>query len=156
MKAVLAAVTALAVLTACQWTPAPPDTRETVNFASDPRILRGVWTGQVPVDAAAPSMLTLNLTATYQSDSSYTVTGTATLDGRTSDVEGGVNGFGQYRYLRPQTSPVPSGLSLRFTGIGGTFLSCPVVQQTADGVKWSCEYHGTTGSTVFTLIKGIP
>ena len=67
-----------------------------------------------------------------------------------------MKGSYQHRYLVPQTSPVPSGLSLRFVEEGGTFILCPLVRQTADSVGWTCQFFRASVSTPFTLTKGTP
>lgn len=156
MKPVLPAVILLALLSACRGDPVPPDTREAVAFATDPRILRGVWTGRVPLDVSAPSSLTLDLTATYSSESSYTVAGRSTLAGQTSAVEGSVNGLYQHRYLQAQLSQVPAGLWLRFPDSPNVSITCPTVHQTGSDVRWTCRYLQGVVATDFTLTRGLP
>ncbi|WP_295815257.1 hypothetical protein [uncultured Deinococcus sp.] len=156
MKPVLSAVTLLALLSACRGNPVPPDTREAVAFATDPRILRGVWTAQLALGAGDPTSLTLDLTATYHSESSYTVAGRSTLAGQTSAVEGFVNGSYQHRYLQAQLSQVPAGLWLRFPDSPNVTITCPAVRQTGSDVRWTCRYLQGMAATDFTLTRGTP
>lgn len=98
------AVAALSIgLTACfKTTPVP------VPFASSPYIFRGAWSGTTE---AIYGMATLgeakvNVTATYISAKSYTISGTLTVKGAVYSLNGQADATGG-AYLTTQTSPVP-------------------------------------------------
>jgi hypothetical protein len=90
-------------------------TREVVDFNSDPRILRGAWVGRVATPGETTTRsVTLNLVATYVDETTYTITGSATLEGSTYTVGGYAWGGGTAKYVTPQTSvPRSEGASLQ-------------------------------------------
>ena len=152
MTRILAVVTMFALLTACNrevgFTPEP------IAFADHPSILRGTWTGRVTGQA-----LSLSLSATYDTSSYYTVSGTGTLNAGALTVTGGVMGGSDFRYLRPQLTPIPADatLSLQRPSQTALNLTCTPVSgpATTDAWNWSCRTSGET-STTFTLSKGTP
>ena len=96
---------------ACSTSP-PPLVPVQVNFDSDPRIMRGSWAGTTCTAAAsttscASGTITLNLTATYVSETKYLTGGTVSLDGGPNLTLSGEYSGALYRYVRaqPQTWP---------------------------------------------------
>lgn len=152
MNKILSAVTVFALLTACNrevgFTPTP------IAFADHPSILRGTWTGTLTGQA-----LSLSLTATYESSSRYTVSGTGTLNAEALTVIGGVRGGSDYSYLRPQLSPLPddSTLILQRPSRAALNLICIPMSGPAatDPWSWSCRLS-SNASTTFALTKGTP
>ncbi|MDZ7706946.1 MAG: hypothetical protein U5J97_03430 [Trueperaceae bacterium] len=77
-----------------------------MDFASDPRVLRGTWTGTVEgyEGAGESSPLRLELGATYVGTSSYTFSGAFHLAGEPPrTIEGTVYGNSGHTYVAPQT-----------------------------------------------------
>ncbi len=109
---ILATVLALA-LAGCY----PPP--ETLDFASDPRIFHGSYSGTIELrgDGSEGQLnIELESTARYVNSNAYAVSGTVRLKGtaETGDsydlvgtFTGVVNGGGTQRYLAPQVSPPP-------------------------------------------------
>lgn len=107
-----------------------PDPRETVNFDTDPRVLRGSW-NFVLTDGSSNVVMSTQavvFTPTFVSDRLYTVTASVTLNGEVYALTGSVYGAG-YKFVRPQTSFLPP-IELRLTGQAsgkkyGAYLSNP-------------------------------
>lgn len=82
---------------------------EAVNFSTDPRILRGVWEGVVTDISKRPPQVTpvkLELTATYVSETQYTVSGSLKLgDGPAEPLTGTAFGATRLKFSQPQMSP---------------------------------------------------
>jgi hypothetical protein len=104
------ALLALMVLVSCPNRPAP----EQVNFNTDPRIFRGVWTGMVTdypqMGQTTPVKLSLEPEQIYQGSpyDTYNLSGTITLGTDAPLVlVGTAAGNGQEQYVRPQNSPPP-------------------------------------------------
>ena len=94
-----------------------PDTRETVNFDSDPRVLRGCWNFVVTDNSSGALVSTqaVDFTPTFVSDRWYTVAALLTLEGEAYALAGEVCGRDQ-KFVRPQSQPMP-GASLTLTGL---------------------------------------
>lgn len=104
MKRLLPLLALVAVLfTGC------PDPRETVNFDTDPRVLRGSW-NFVLSDFSSNALVNsqaVTFTPTFVSENQYIFTASVVLEGETYAVTGGVNGR-DARYIRPQFTPTPN------------------------------------------------
>jgi hypothetical protein len=108
------ALIALIALVACPKPPTPP---EQVNFNTDPRIFRGVWTGMVTdypqTGQTNPVKLDLEPEQIYPGSpyDTYQFSGTITLGNNAPLVlVGTAFGNGSQQYVRPQTSlPPPPG-----------------------------------------------
>ena len=84
-----------------------------VNLSSDPRTLQGVWSGDIAVpqlSGETPQRVPIRfeLVATYKDEFYYTVSGTATLEGKTYPVRGTHTFDYTEKILKPQYSPVPN------------------------------------------------
>lgn len=124
-----------------------------IDFQNSPQVLRGKWAGQVS-DAQT---LSLDLTATYQSEFSYRVTGTGQLGQQGLTVEGFVNVPWNHRFLRPQTSPIPQGVFLSLNiSEQGSRVSCSAVEMLESEVVWKCFYSDRNQSRPFDLKRAIP
>lgn len=103
MKRLLPLLSLVAVLfTGC------PDTREAVNFDTDPRVLRGSWNfvlSDVSSNAVVSTQAVV-FTPTFASESQYTVTASVTLEGEVYALGGEVNGKDK-KFVRPQYQPAP-------------------------------------------------
>lgn len=99
-----------ALLTGC------PDTREVVNFDTDPRVLRGSWDFVLSdrSSGAVVSTQKVEFTPTFVSESSYSVTASLTLEAEVYALNGWINEFNS-RFIRPQRSPIQLA-SLWLTG----------------------------------------
>ena len=112
MKRLLPLLAFVAVLfTSC------PDPRETVNFDTDPRVLRGSWNFVVSdsSNGAVVSTQAVVFTPTFVSDRWYTVAASLTLEGEVYALAGEIYGWDQ-KFVRPQYQPMP-GASLTLTGL---------------------------------------
>ena len=83
-----------------------------VNLSSDPRTLQGVWSGDIAVpqlSGETPQRVPIRfeLAATYKDEFYYTLSGTATLEGKTYPVRGTHTFDNTEKILRPQTLPIP-------------------------------------------------
>ena len=84
-----------------------------VNLSSDPRTLQGVWSGDIAVpqlSGETPQRVPIRfeLAATYKDEFYYTLSGTATLEGKTYPVRGTHTFDYTEKILKPQYSPVPN------------------------------------------------
>jgi len=90
-----------------------------VNLAGDPRTLQGRWVGNIEVPQVSgdtPKLVPIvfNLTATYQDEFYYTVSGTAQLEGKSYPVRGTHTFNYDEKILKPQnqSSPEPTVFEL--------------------------------------------
>lgn len=125
MKALLGFILVGALLTGCY-------PREEVAFATDLRILRGVWEGnfQDASEADQATELRLELAATYLSRTKYSFSGTIQLGDDTPQLIQGTAFGGQWEVYTQSTlipPALPSGffahipaLGLRLCGYGGS------------------------------------
>ncbi len=119
----MSVVLLLAVLSGCQ----REDEPARLNFDTDPRILRGVWTGE----SEAGKVLRLEAQAHDPSDSGYAVTGTFTL----ADAEPVAFSGYMYQPLKPTSgAPRPQ-----------TSYPSPFTAESEDG-RWRFEGSSPAGS----------
>ncbi|MEY4530798.1 MAG: hypothetical protein RLZZ156_1519 [Deinococcota bacterium] len=87
-----------------------------IDFATDQRILRGIWKSQ----ADSKENIQLNLSASYIDTSNYSISGTIELNSNAGlSIVGIVEGFDTHNYIRPQTSmPLLSVAKLKYI-LGG-------------------------------------
>ena len=104
MKRLLPLLTLVAILfTGC------PNTRQAVNFDTDPRVLRDSWNFVVsdPANDAVLSTQAVVFTPTFVSERSYSVTASVTLEGEAYTLTGNV--YAQERkFVRLQNQPEPA------------------------------------------------
>ena len=103
MKRLLPLLAVVAILfTGC------PDPRETVNFDTDPQVLRGSWNFIVS-DAASSAIIStqaVTFTPTFVAENRYTVTASVTLEGEVYELAGDVYAENE-KFVRPQYQPLP-------------------------------------------------
>ncbi|MEF2279754.1 hypothetical protein V3W47_15770 [Deinococcus sp. YIM 134068] len=150
MRRRLLPVLLLPLLSSCDYYSRDLPEPTPVSFKDDPRILRGVWVGQLKAsDADVGQTLRLDLKATYLSSFEYAVSGSAAIGTQTFSVEGTVSGGAEHSYLRPQTSPVPSGAHLNLRGDDGTTANtmfCDVLSENVTDPLWRCFASATSQS----------
>ncbi len=85
-------------------TPGPP---EAVNFNTDPRILRGEWVMKLtkPDQTVVPDV-NLNFSATYNDQTKYKFTSSATIESVPYNLTGVFNGHQEQTFVRTQTSAI--------------------------------------------------
>ncbi|CAM3576634.1 hypothetical protein [Deinococcus frigens] len=149
MKRLALAFLVAAAATSCNrqqgFTPTP------IPFADHPSILRGSWSGTT----AADQRLRLELTAAYDSSSTYRVTGTGSLEGETLSVTGSVMGGSLHTYLRPQLTPIPEAakLTLKRTGKADLELTCSAIGGDAPPAPWLWRCVLPENPNPFNLVK---
>ncbi len=114
-----------------------PDPRETVNFDTDPRVLRGSWNFVLSdvLSNAVVSSQAVTFTPTLVSEDRYTVTASVTLEGEVYALSGGVNGR-DLRFVRPQFTPAPQAFfTLTGQNTGKTY-STWIPGQTQVNGRW--------------------
>ncbi|AZI42685.1 hypothetical protein EHF33_07920 [Deinococcus psychrotolerans] len=123
-----------------------------ISFKDHPSILRGTWNG----NTTANQVLSLNLTATYDTSRQYQVTGTGSLGSESLTVAGSVSGGSVHSYLKAQLSPAPefADLTLKRSGMADLNLRCSGVSGNDVPARLSCRLPDT--STSFQLTKGNP
>ena len=123
-----------------------------ISFKDHPSILRGTWGGITP----ANQVLSMNLTATYDTSRQYQVTGTGSLGGEALTVAGPVTGGSIHSYLKAQLSPIPelAQLTLHRSGAADLNLRCSGVSGDRNPGLWLCSLPDAT--TSFQLTKGNP
>ena len=154
MRSVFLACIAFAALIGCN----QPNIIEGVNFATDPRILRGVWSGIMEPNSSSRvgETVRMDLQASYVDTLHYTVAGTVKL-GNDSPLRlnGAVYGESVERYVQPQVGPFPVRVSANITDANGNLmwtLNCSRWGSIAStGLVYSCLFDGDTIRLWFNL-----
>ncbi|OLV19569.1 hypothetical protein [Deinococcus marmoris] len=149
MKRLALAFLVAAAATSCNrevgFTPTP------ISFADHPSVLRGPWSG----DTTAGQRLRLQLTAAYDTASSYRVTGTGSLDQEPLSVTGSVGGGSLHTYLRPQLTPAPetAKLTLQRAGKADLELRCYDIGGDEAGAAWLWQCFLPDNTKSFNLTR---